>query len=534
MNPTYLIGLDGATFTILDILMENNTMPFLKEFTARGVRAELLSTSNPLTPPAWISMITGRSPGNHGVFDFIWAEERRGEVYFTLYNFRDIACETIWSLVSRQNGKVCSLNFPMMSPPPAVSGAIVPGLVSWKHLRRNTHPPELYQKMKEVPGFNAKEMAWDFELEKKAEQGVSEGEHESWIQFHIRREKHWFEIMRYLMKNEPCDLTSIVFDGVDKLFHIGFKYIHSDYFPENATARDYRIRDLCLEYFREIDGFIREITGMAGPEARIFIASDHGFGPSHEVFRVNAWLHENGYLTWKEYGNLSEGDKKKVEKLIDRHFVYLDWDNTTAYARTSSSNGIYIRVAKDSVSTGIRPEDYTAFRNEMIKKLENVRDPKTGERIIKRIMTKEEAYPGVNNTSAPDLTLVMRDYSFVSIVNKMPVLIERPEVTGTHYPEGIFIAQGPGIHEGKVLPLMQMVDVAPTLLYSLGLPVPVDFEGRMPEGLFDPLFLQKHPYRTGEPTKSPDAEASGSDKTRMEPEEEQKILDQLKALGYVE
>ncbi len=71
-------------------------MPFLKDFVNKGFRANLLSTANPLTPPAWFSMVTGRSPsGNHGVFDFIRSEERDGTIYFTLFNSSDIRCETI-------------------------------------------------------------------------------------------------------------------------------------------------------------------------------------------------------------------------------------------------------------------------------------------------------------------------------------------------------------------------------------------------------------------------------------------------------
>ena len=42
MNPTVLIGIDGATFSIIDPLMENGTMPFLQEFVRGGARAELL------------------------------------------------------------------------------------------------------------------------------------------------------------------------------------------------------------------------------------------------------------------------------------------------------------------------------------------------------------------------------------------------------------------------------------------------------------------------------------------------------------
>ena len=72
------IGLDGATFSILDPLMQDGTMPFLAKFTVKGVRAVLHSTPHPLTPPAWTSMVTGRSPGEHGIFDFVKID-RRGD-----------------------------------------------------------------------------------------------------------------------------------------------------------------------------------------------------------------------------------------------------------------------------------------------------------------------------------------------------------------------------------------------------------------------------------------------------------------------
>src|SRR5262245_33657456 len=71
-----LIGLDGATFSILGPLMADGIMPFLKEFTDRGVHAVLHSTLHPLTPPAWTSLQTGRNPGNHGVFDFVRVERQ--------------------------------------------------------------------------------------------------------------------------------------------------------------------------------------------------------------------------------------------------------------------------------------------------------------------------------------------------------------------------------------------------------------------------------------------------------------------------
>ena len=61
-NNVLMIGLDGATFTLLDPLIEQGVMPFLGSVLNNAVRADLMSTRHPLTPPAWTSMITGRSP----------------------------------------------------------------------------------------------------------------------------------------------------------------------------------------------------------------------------------------------------------------------------------------------------------------------------------------------------------------------------------------------------------------------------------------------------------------------------------------
>ena len=113
--------------------------------------------------------MSGRSPGHHGVFDFIRAEERGEEVYITLYDSRDCRVETIWSIASRQGLKVAALNFPFTAPPPKdLNGFMVPGFIPWRHLRRSSAPADLYDRLKTIPDFNPKELAWDFEQEKQA------------------------------------------------------------------------------------------------------------------------------------------------------------------------------------------------------------------------------------------------------------------------------------------------------------------------------------------------------------------------------
>ena len=93
---TLLLGLDGATYDLLDPFMKQGIMPFLRDFTDRGTRASMMSTPNPVTPPAWTSMMTGRSPGHHGIFDFIRAEESvEGQIGYRFVNAQDVICETL-------------------------------------------------------------------------------------------------------------------------------------------------------------------------------------------------------------------------------------------------------------------------------------------------------------------------------------------------------------------------------------------------------------------------------------------------------
>src|SRR3546814_18445436 len=105
------------------------------------------------------------------------------DLYWTLYDARDVDTETIWSIASRKKKTIAALNFPLTAPAPeGINGAIVPGFVPAKHLRRNTHPRELLESIKtEIPGFDPKELAWDFEKEKQAMASLAADEHPKWM-----------------------------------------------------------------------------------------------------------------------------------------------------------------------------------------------------------------------------------------------------------------------------------------------------------------------------------------------------------------
>ena len=530
---TLFIGLDGATFTVLNDLIKDKgaeggpVMPFMASIFAKGSRAKLQSTPNPLTPPAWVSMMTGRGPGHHGVYDFIRAEERGDDVFFTLSDSRDCRVETIWSIASRQGKKVAALNFPFTAPPPKdLNGVMVPGFVPWRHLRRNSFPETLYDRLKAIPGFNVQELAWDFEQEKQSGNELSDSDREEWVSYHLPREKQWFKVAEHLMREEAPDLMAVLFDGVDKLQHQAWPYVDPAMQTAEPTAFHKRMRELSLGYFRQLDGFIEQLVKAAGPDVQVFMSSDHGFTASTEIVRINAYLAEKGYVHFRE---LPPGDAG--QRRDNSYFAYLDWHKTIAYCRTPSCNGITIRVARNPGETGIAPSEYEAVRKRLIRDLEDLKDPETGERIITEIHKREDVFPGAAMDSAPDLQLVLRDFGFVSVRNVLPVVEKRNYPIGTHHPDGVFFACGPGIETGKLLGKRHITDVAATLLYSLGLPVPSDFEGVVPPGMFTADHKAANPIVLGAATLSG---KEGVQAEGMSDDEKQKIMEQLQLLGYME
>lgn len=535
MSPrVLLIGLDGATFSILDPLMEEGVMPCLKYLVATGARSELASVIPPLTPPAWTSLMTGRSPGNHGIFDFLRFESRPGGRQLRVLDSNDVACETIWSILGGHGLKTTVLNFPMTFPARGISGHVVPGWVPWRHLRLASHPKTLYERLTAaLPGFNPRELAMDMSLEERALEGCHrEADYESLIKLHIRRERQWFDVARHLMREEPADLTAVLFDGVDKLQHFCWRFLDPTLFSTSPTALESQVRGWCLDYFRELDGFLAEIVAMGGEDASVVIASDHGFGATVEVFYLNAWLHQRGYLVWADAANV---EQKHAETLglgtMARRFYEIDWDKTTAYCPTPSSNGIYISPPTAD-GKGVPAERYESFRRELMEALLQFTDPATGEPPVTRIWTKEEAFAGGQMALAPDLTLSLRDGGLVSILPSESLLKPRSETTGAHRPNGVFVAAGPGIRRGVSMPLLSILDVAPVLLHTLGLPIPEDLEGRVPGALFEPEYLRLHPIAFESPTRS--SSLTGVQLPEPDRRMEAEVMGQLRALGYME
>jgi predicted AlkP superfamily phosphohydrolase/phosphomutase len=533
MGPTLLIGLDGATFTILDPYAERGIMPFLGELMERGTRARLRSVMPPLTPPAWTSLMTGKHPGQHGVFDFFQKEDP-DSVYFRFTNSQDVNSATIWTLASGAGRRVIALNFPLMFPAPPVDGCVVPGgMMPWRQLRLGCHPPGLFDRLKRLPNFSPRAML-DMELEVKAIEGCPDDEYAAWVERHIDREERWFDVLMHLLDTDRAELVGVLFDGVDKLQHLCWRFIDPACRPSRPTPWERAMIDRCERYFRRLDEMVAEVVTRAGPDATVILASDHGFGPTRDVFHVNSWLEREGYLAWAEGSERSSAADDTAVGFAEmtRHVHALDWTRTLAYAATPSSQGINIVANVPGTDDPLPLDVRRRVTAELVEALRDVRRPHDGCPLVAEVWTREQAFAGPHEELAPDLSLVLADGGTISILPSDGLVAQRPEPRGHHRWEGIFIASGPGIRAGATVPELSIVDVAPLVLHRLGLPVPDDMAGRVPVEILEPDALLRRPPRRAPAAATPPMPANVG--LAFEADEQAAVLQRLRALGYVE
>lgn len=525
-----MLGLDGATFSILDPLMEAGHMPFLSQIASEGVRAGLLSTIPPITPPAWTTIMTGRSPANHGILDF-FRPESPGSKFLRFVSTKQLTCETIWGLLTRKNMSAVSLNFPVMSPPIPITGYSIPGFVTWRHLRRACHPGDLMDTLKTIPDFDLKTIAHDFGLEEKVVEGCSADEAEEWIKYHTYKDKQWVLVQEYLAKKDLCHLNALVLDSPDRLQHVYYRLLDPACFPNGLSDEDEAIRKILIDHYRALDGMMAQLVASMPSDTTVFVVSDHGFGPSEECLYLNTLLEQLGYLTWSDRAVSDDGGSGDVSMdAVKNHGHILDWEKTVAYVHTPSSNGISINVKGKNSDHGINPEDYPKVIATLKEQLLAARHPETGKQVIEEIWTREEAFDG--SEMAPDLTLRLWDNGLVSTVKTDTIVKKRRECIGTHYPTGVFMAKGPGIRKGVRLDDLNILDVAPAMIHSLGLAIPEEFEGRVPEEMMTAEALASRPVQTD--TAKSHFEQQNASSLEMDEEDMDLIVKRLKGLGYLD
>ena len=115
-----ILGLDGATWTVLDPMRRLGLMPNLDALLARSAHGTLRSVVPPVTSAAWTSMMTGCGPARHGVFDHRYFDTAAGQM--KVNHSGRVRVPTFWHLLSEAGRSVVSLNVPVTYPPLDVRG----------------------------------------------------------------------------------------------------------------------------------------------------------------------------------------------------------------------------------------------------------------------------------------------------------------------------------------------------------------------------------------------------------------------------
>jgi predicted AlkP superfamily phosphohydrolase/phosphomutase len=539
-----VIGLDGATFDLLDPLMNLGKMPNLDRLVKNGSSGRLLSTVPPVTGPAWVSFMTGKNPGKHGIFAF---QKRVPRSYtWRAIHAGSIHSETLWSILSAAQRKVVVANVPVTYPPSAVNGFLVSGFLTPDDNCDSTYPASLAEELKSLVGDIKYDVDW---------RNFASHESAALIQDSQRITLNTARMTLHLMERCDYDFLITVFNGPDRLQHSFWKLLEPLVRQEPEALSP--LQESLINCFTKLDIHLGEICQMAGNDATLFIISDHGFHRLEGFFYINHWLQQQGWMQFhgrplvdRILGILRQADIFTMRKYLRRRFFprvaansfdigkLIDWSTTVAYCPPTIEQGIYLNVAGRDPAGVVQPgAEYEALREQIMAELKKLKVPTSNRSLVTAVHKREEIYKGDYVDDAPDIVFSMQDYGCAALPGFSNKLYrstheEKTYGTGAHHMQGIFIGAGPDIKSVQHLTNLNITDLAPTILYSIGLSIPEDMDGRVLQEIFDDSFIASHPVQLA-PLSSQEAQSQSSPRQLSEAED-LKVKERLRALGYLD
>ncbi len=492
MPKLIILGLDGATWDILMPLLNEGRLKNLKRMVENGSYGNLISTIPPITSPAWVSMATGKNPGQLGVFDLLYRENEEEltlkPVYF--YMFKG---SFYWDFLSNMGYRVGLIFYPFLYPPYRINGIMVPGYGAPSE--EKMYPSTLSDEIKKRFG--------EIKFMKGSPAGLSD---EKAFKEIVSITKQHFEIGKYIIENNDLDVITFVISGTDWIQHFFWKFLdptHALYDEKIATV----YREKIFKFYEYIDEQIGDIIGMF-PDSNFIIVSDHGFGSLDQYFNLVKWLIDNGYMVFKR--KISGYSKFKnsilqfmskinrripIVKIIPRSISkkawatlkidiseVLDLERTKAFCLGHHTSMGSIYVNKTLISN---KKDVEKIKNDIKNGLIETLKRFGVENV--KFYSKEDIYHGKKAHLAPDMWFSVNDGRCAIMQQRIdhPVLFENvpleKRINGSHRFEGIFLAYGPDLAAKGNMGDLSIYDIAPTVLSFFGIPPPSDMDGKVIE-----------------------------------------------------
>ena len=462
-----VFGLDGATFQLIRPLIAQGKMPNTARLLTDGTSATLKSTIHPITPSAWASMVTGLNPCKHGVFDF---RRRKPSSYeMELVNGGMRAGRALWSILNEHGYKTGMLNIPLTYPPDRVNGFVVSGMDAPISGGSLTYPRHLQNRIQQRLG----RYIVDFNTVARSE--------DEYLAKTLEMLGNRIECLQFLCDEyADLDLLFAVFVAPDRIQHAFWKYLDPSS-SEFHAPKALEYRSASENVYATIDEAIGWALARFGDGTYYLLVSDHGFGPLYKDVYMNKWLSDLGLLKFKDD---TPGEARRFPHDVS-------WNATKAYSFGYFGN-INVNLAGREPD-GVVPEGKEAeqVKELIIRELHELRDPESGAVMVDRVYRKEELYSGPYFFTAPDLLIIMRNYTYMTrdsyehVTGGLvgPPMQLSPRIiphTGSHNLDGIFVLRGEGVASGLRLPDLQITDVTPTVLYLLNVPLPTGMDGKPP------------------------------------------------------
>jgi predicted AlkP superfamily phosphohydrolase/phosphomutase len=550
------IGLDGSTFDLLDPLIEKGLMPRLQSFISEGVRGWLETTIPPITPTAWVSWMTGKNPGKHGVFEFLLRRKGSNALPDQPVSARARDGLPFWDILGQLGRRAIVTNMPCTYPPTMVNGLMVADFLTPRGRRDFTYPESLLEEIESRFG--------PYQL--YITEVYAPGKVDNILNQLFDELKYKTQVNRYLMENYDWDVFATHYWGTDRFQHELWHLLDESHPFFDRKEHDANIQRI-HEYWSAVDATLGELFDAVGPETTVYIGSDHGFGPIKKFLCFNVWLIEEGLLVLKRdamtrfkralfklgltpdlayrsamklglaHLRLSVGvsNRSTLMKLANALMLSLedvDWSRTVAFSKGNYGQ-IFINLKGREAHGTVEPgAAYERILGEVSDKLRGLIDPDTRQPLIGPIWRREDLYTGPHIEQAPDLQFLPADMSNKPLgtldLTSNQFITPVYGNSGDHRMHGIFLGRGPELRRGARVEGARIIDYAPTILHSFGVEVPADMDGRVLEEIFTTEYMAGHPVRLTDASFA-EAEKAGA----MTDEESDEIRERLRGWGYL-
>jgi predicted AlkP superfamily phosphohydrolase/phosphomutase len=357
-----VIGLDGVPYTLLMNYIKRGITPELSQLCANGKLFKMKSTLPEISSVAWTSFMTGRNPGEHGIFGFMEIDRQSYE--YTFPNFQSLREQPVWE---REDIKTVAFNIPQTYPARQMNGVMVSGFVAID-LKKATYPERVFNYLSGI--------GYKIDVNAKLATENPEAFFKDLFDTFEKRKK----AIEYLYDNEDWQLFIGTITETDRLHHFFFD-----------SAQEGQYFEIFERYYRELDRFIGIMAGKAIKDGAVFMTcSDHGFTPIKSEVYINRWLIENGYL------NLNSPEGLKGIAAESKAFC-LD------------PSRIYIHLEEKYQRGTVKHSEYKGMIDELKEKLSGITSD--GQNVIKDIYLREEIFHGNCADNGPDIYL-LPNYGF--------------------------------------------------------------------------------------------------------------------------